>query len=116
MRRRRQEGQTEAPILGGGLNLLVNTMKPRKGEFLPIDANSIIRTLGKFTCTNVLKIIRLFTHLEKKRNCLLLKNAFSFISLEDGWFDTVAIGKFLIVNLYADIRCTYVWPIKSMNE
>lgn len=30
--------------------------------------------------------------------------------------DTVAIGKFLIVNLYADIRCTYVWPIKSMNE
>lgn len=42
VRRRRQEGQTEAPNLGGGFNLLVNTMKPRKGEFLPIDANFII--------------------------------------------------------------------------
>lgn len=81
--RRRQEGQTEAPNLGGGFNLLVNTMKPRKGEFLPIDANFIIRTLGKFTCTDVLKIIRSFTHLEKKQNCLLLKNAFSFISFEE---------------------------------
>lgn len=115
VRRRRQERQTQAPILGGGLNLLVNTMKPREGELLPIDANFIIHTLGKFTCTNVLKITRSFTHLEKKTKLPSLKKRFFIHFIRRRTFNTVAIGKFLTVNLYADIRCT-VCVADKINE